>query len=340
MRIHVVLVGILMLIPAYAYAAPDIQVFNYSSYINSSGLPVVVGEVVNDGSTSVKAVEVKVNFIGIEGEIIDSGSATAAMDTIPPGQRSPFMVVGSAVGKTVSSYELQIVNFLNSQSKSQMLQIVSSSQSSDGVSELSVRAEVKNVGNEQATGTKVHATFYDYRGNAVAYASTSDTTIEPGGKSAFELKIRERVAIIESYTLSAESDQYSTASFGIQTVNNPLESGSKVRLSRLSVVDQDGNGIGKFAPGERVWIKSDLKNKLLAEQEFTYIVQIKNGDGFPVAINWVDGILTPDMQFSPSISWVPEEEGVYYAEIFVWQSMDNPTPLTSSIRTIILFVKA
>jgi hypothetical protein len=119
-----------------------------------------------------------------------------------------------------------------------------------------------------------------------------------------------------------------------------LEVGNKVRVSKLSLVDQEDNIVGSAAPGERVWIKSDLKNKLSSEQEFTYIVQIKDKHGYPVTINWVDGVMTADMSFAPSLSWVPEEEGVYFAEIFVWHSMENPVPLSSSIRTILLLVKA
>jgi len=340
------IVAILVLLGALivpVYGAPNIQIFNYSSYINSNGLPVVVGEIINDGKEPVKSVEVKVNFIDTTGQVIDSGMAVAAVDMIPPGQRSPFMIVGSAdYANTITSYELQIVDFTRAQNKPAMLQIVSTSEFSDGVSEVSIIGEIRNMGSDAATTTKVHATFYDESGRVIGYSSTSadPSTIDPNGKTSFEMKIHERVPIIQSYTLFAESDKYSIVPFGVQSVHNPLDVGNKVSVSRLSLVDQDGNGVGNFAPGERVWIKSDLKNKLSTEQEFTYIVQIKSGDGFPVTISWVDGVLTPNMAFSPTLSWVPEEEGIYFAEIFVWHSVDNPIPLTSSIRTIILFVKA
>jgi len=335
------LLGTLLIVPAYG--APNIQVFNYSSYINSNGLPVVVGEIINDGREPVKSVEVKVNFIDTAGQVIDSSMAVAAVGMIPPGQRSPFMIVGNAdYANAITSYELQIVNFARAQNKPAMLEVASTSEFSDGVSEVSIMGTIMNMGSDASTSTKVHATFYDESGRVIAYSSTSadPSIIEPNGKTSFEMKIHERIPIIQSYTLFAESDQYSMAPFGMQSVGNPLDVGSKVSVSRLSLVDQEGNGVGKFAPGERVWIKSDLKNKLPNEQEFTYIVQIKTGEGFPVTINWVDGVLTPNMAFAPSLSWVPEEEGIYFAEIFVWHSMDNPIPLTSSIRTIILFVKA
>lgn len=336
-----VLLGALLVVPVYG--ASNLQVFNYSSYINSKGMPVVVGEVINDGKEPVKSVEVKANFIDISGNVIDSGSAAAAIDLILPGQRSPFMIIGDAdYAHSIKSYELQIVNFAKAQDKPAMLEIVSTSEFSDGISEVSVRGEIKNIGSKESTSTKVYATFYDDSGRVIGYgsASTDLSSIEPNGKANFEMKVHERIPFVQAYTLFAESDQYSTTPFGVQSVNNPSDAGSKVKVSRLSLVDQQGNGVGKSAPGERVWIKSDLRNKLSMEQEFTYIVQIKDNNGFPVAINWMDGALTPNMSFAPSISWVPEEEGVYFAEIFVWHDMENPIPLTVSIKTIILFVKA
>ncbi len=336
-----VLLGILLIAPAYG--ASNLQVLNYSSYTNSNGLPVVVGEIVNDGKEPVKSVEVKVSFMDDSGQVIDSGEAVTAAAVIPAGQKSPFMIVGSVgYSDSITSYELQIMNFARAQNKPVMLQIVSTGEFSDGVSEVSIIGEVSNLGEDAAANTKVHATFYDDSGRVIGYSSTSPepTTIEPNGKASFGLKIHERVPVIQSFTLFAESDQYSTLPFGVQDVNNPLEVGSKVRVSKLGLVDQAGSTIGSAAPGERVWIKSDLKNKLSIEQEFTYIVQIKDKHGYPVTINWVDGVMTPDMSFAPSLSWVPEDEGVYFAEIFVWHSMDNPVPLSSSIRTIILLVRA
>ncbi len=335
-----VLLGILLITPAYG--ASNLQVLNYSSYTNSNGLPVVVGEIVNDGKDPVKSVEVKVSFMDDSGQVIDSGEAATAAAIIPPGQKSPFMIVGSVgYADSITGYQLQIMNFAKAQSKPVMLQVVSTGEFSDGVSEVSIIGDISNLGEDAATNTKVHATFYDDSGRVIGYSSSPDSsTIESNGKINFELKIHERVPVIQSFTLFAESDQYSTLAFGVQDVNNPLEVGSKVRVSKLALVDQEGSTVGSAAPGERVWIKSDLKNKLSAEQEFTYIVQIKDKHGYPVTINWVDGVMTADMSFAPSLSWVPEEEGVYFAEIFVWHSMDNPVPLSSSIRTILLLVRA
>jgi hypothetical protein len=331
----------LLLLPAYGI--PDVRPFNYSTYIDSSGAPVIIGEVINDGKEPIKSVEVKASFIDPSGEILDSGSVLTAIDLIPPGQRAPFMIVGATeYAPSVKSFEIQVINFAKGEVKPAKLEIINVSEFSDGVSEVRINGEIRNAGDKTATMSKVYATFYDDSNRVIGFASvnTEPAVIAPDTGANFQLKVHERIPSITSYTLYAESEQFSTTPYGLQTVANPLDIGNKVSVSRLTLVDQQGNGIGKFAPNERGWIKSDLKNRLSVEQDFTYIVQIKDKDGFPVELKWIDGVLEPNMSLSPSISWTPDEEGIYFAEIFVWHSMENPIPLSTSIKTIILFVKA
>lgn len=323
------------------YGASNLKFFNFSSYIDSGGAPVIFGEVVNDGREAIKSVEVKATFIDPSGRLLDSESTLVAIDVIPPGQRAPFKITGAVeYAFDVKSFELQVVNFSMGQSKPAKLEIINTSEFSDGLGEVSIWGEVSNNGDKTATMTKIYATFYDMSGRVIGFTSvnTDSDSIAINAKSSFTLKIHERVPLIESYTLYAESEQFSTAPYGVRSVGNPTDIGSKISVSRLSLIDQQGTEIGKIIPGDRVWIKSDLKNRLPVEQEFTYIVQIKDKDGFPVELKWIDGVLASDMLGPISISWLPEEEGVYFAEVFVWNSMNNPIPLSASIKTIILFV--
>ena len=156
----------------------------------------------------------------------------------------------------------------------------------------------------------------------------------------FQLVVNEHVPLISSYTLYADSEQFSSTSYGLWSVRKSMEIDNKIDVMGLTLVDQQGNGIGKLTPNERGWIKCDLKNTLPVQQDFSYIVQIKDKDGFPVELKWINGILEPNMLLSPSISWTADDEDIYFAEIFVWNSMENPTPLSTSMKTIILFVKA
>jgi hypothetical protein len=333
-----VILSVLLVLPAYA--APNVKLFNYASYTDPNGIPVIVGEVVNDGNEPIKSVEVKANFIDSDGKVIDSGSAKAAVDVIPSGQRAPFMIIGTAdYASTVKSFELQVVNFANAPAKPAKLEIINTDQDSDGITEVSITGEVKNIGDKTATFARVYATFYDERNKVVGLAASTVTeTVAPEATTSFEIKYHERVSLITSYTLYAESEQFSAISYGLQSIGNGIDVKSDVNVSRLSLVDQQGNGLGKIGPNERAWIKSYLTNKLPAEQKFTYIVQIKNNEGLPVEIKWIEGTLEPNTSVSQSISWTPEEEGIYFAEVFVWRSIDNPVPLTTSIKTIILLV--
>ncbi len=342
MRILPIIV-ILSLLALPVYGAPEVKLFNYSTYLNSSGAPVIVGEVINDSKESIKSVEVEASFIDSSGEILDSGSAFVAIDLIPPRQRAPFMIVGAAeYTLSVKSFEVKVVNFDKGQTKPAKLEIISTSVFSDGISEVSISGEIQNAGDTTVTMSKIYATFYDDSSKVVGFASvnTEPDSLAPDVKANFKLKVHERISSIRSYTLYAESEQFSTKPYGVRSIGHPIDIGTTVGVSRLVLLDQQGNEMGKFAPNERTWIKSDLKNRLSIQQDFTYIVQIKDKDGLPVELKWIEGVLDQNMSLSPSVSWTPEDEGIYFAEIFVWHSFDNPIPLSTSIKTIILFVQA
>ena len=83
---------------------------------------------------------------------------------------------------------------------------------------------------------------------------------------------------------------------------------------------------------EQVRIESDLTNNQDRQQNFAYIVQIKDSDGVTVSLGWITGSLSPNQRLSPALSWTPEKPGVYLAEIFVWDSITNPDPLSPPLH--------
>ncbi len=83
---------------------------------------------------------------------------------------------------------------------------------------------------------------------------------------------------------------------------------------------------------QQVQIESDLTNAQDRFQSFAYIVQIKNSDGITVSLAWITGSLSPNQHLSPALSWTPERAGVYLAEIFVWDSITNPDPLSPPLH--------
>lgn len=88
----------------------------------------------------------------------------------------------------------------------------------------------------------------------------------------------------------------------------------------------------------QVQITADLTNNQKREQPFAYLVQIQNEDGVTISLSWITGSLAPGQSMNPSQSWMPTETGIYNAQIFVWESIDNPdalsAPLTIKINVV------
>ncbi|HSF27914.1 MAG TPA: hypothetical protein VLA53_02685 [Nitrosopumilaceae archaeon] len=88
----------------------------------------------------------------------------------------------------------------------------------------------------------------------------------------------------------------------------------------------------------QVQITADLTNNQDRAQSFAYLVQIQDENGVTVSLSWITGLLEPGQFMSPSQSWTPSSLGRYTAQIFVWESVDNPdalsAPLTIKINVV------
>lgn len=111
---------------------------------------------------------------------------------------------------------------------------------------------------------------------------------------AFALTELERVSIVEPKLVNA---------FGISLGNNVN-------------VDQ------------QIQISADIINNQEKSQTFIYLVQVKNEENFVVSVGWISGQLTPYQKFNTSLIWTPYQSGVFTAEIFVWEGLQNHNALS------------
>jgi len=88
------------------------------------------------------------------------------------------------------------------------------------------------------------------------------------------------------------------------------------------------NGIWQVPVNKQVQIAADVSNGQDRDQPFAYLVQIKDQNGVVVQLSWLTGTLTPGQSLNPSQSWTPTTLGSYTAEIFVWDSINNPDALS------------
>jgi hypothetical protein len=110
----------------------------------------------------------------------------------------------------------------------------------------------------------------------------------------------------------------------------PLE---RAVVTQPKLVDQSGSPIEQIKVNTQVLIQSEITNNQNVKQKFVYIVQIKDSIGITRSLPWLNGELPPKDSVAAAQSWVPERQGSYQIEVFVWESIDSPTAL-SYTRTI------
>jgi hypothetical protein len=101
-----------------------------------------------------------------------------------------------------------------------------------------------------------------------------------------------------------------------------------------TLVDSAGNEVATPRKGQLVIIQSTVTNEDIQDQTFTYIIQVKDARGTVVQLSWISDIkLGAGGSFKPGVSWTPQKSGDYTVEVFVWKSLDVPTPLSEPQST-------
>ncbi|MFQ5969957.1 MAG: hypothetical protein ACE5J2_05640 [Nitrososphaerales archaeon] len=108
-------------------------------------------------------------------------------------------------------------------------------------------------------------------------------------------------------------------------------------ISEPQLADLFGNRIDKIVTGLPVLVQTSVTNNLDEEQPFTYILQVKDTNGFTVMLTWIKGVMQAKGSLDTGISWMPESMGDYTLEVFVWKSIDEPgtLPLTKMMTVSI-----
>ncbi|MGI0077541.1 MAG: hypothetical protein ACREAU_09110, partial [Nitrosopumilaceae archaeon] len=68
------------------------------------------------------------------------------------------------------------------------------------------------------------------------------------------------------------------------------------------------------------------------EQNFVFIIQIKESEGAVVSLSWIEGQMSANQNFEVSQSWNPIKAGNYTVETFVWTSLSESIPLSPILR--------
>ena len=125
-------------------------------------------------------------------------------------------------------------------------------------------------------------------------------------------------------------------SASVLPITNGAEALDRVPASSPRLENIGGNQVSEnVIVNQLVQVTADVTNKQDSNQDFVYIVQIKDEVGIIRYLAWISGTLQPGQSFSAARSWTPDTSGKFVAEIFVWESFINPEPLSDSISLTI-----
>ena len=124
--------------------------------------------------------------------------------------------------------------------------------------------------------------------------------------------------------------------FAKEIVITNINSTERLVMEEIGILQQSGDSIEELVVGQTGMIFSKIKNEVDFSQNFTYIVQIRDENGYVVSLSWVTGQTIPSQELGMSVSWMPEKSGKYLIERFVWNSLKDAIPLTDSVSEGIL----
>jgi hypothetical protein len=104
----------------------------------------------------------------------------------------------------------------------------------------------------------------------------------------------------------------------------------RFQITDNALVNSDGDRLTIVRSGEQVMIVGTFKNNQGQPQGYAFIVQVVDEDGITRDLGWITGELDSQETFEGSRSWLASDSGDYTINIFIWNDVDVPTPLTET----------
>jgi hypothetical protein len=119
------------------------------------------------------------------------------------------------------------------------------------------------------------------------------------------------------------------------TVDYHISPINRIQVSPVFLADGFSNLVTSFFQNTQMQIVGTIENQMNSDQDFIYFFQIKNSNGTIISLSWIQGQLSPNQILDISQSWIPENSDTYILETYVWNSLNNLTPMSPFTSTII-----
>jgi len=318
----------------------------FFDYKDNEGRTVVIGEIQNTLDSSIIDVQIKVDFYNDLGELLDSVTGSPTLDIIPSHANSPFQITSNSVNSGITTIDITLLGGFDSSIPKPESLVLESVKLSIG-DEISLSGTINNIGELENSNTKIYLISYDsfMPPRMVGLETMSiDDNLLPSAEANFEFTVPNNSRAF-SYKIIAESNNYLSSLVDIENVSlNVLT--KLATISDISLLDIDGNKLpaSEIFVGTPVFIQSNIWIQYSADQQrayqpYNYYIQIKPFGPDPV-VEFVDktegNFKFPERQ-SPRIDWIPEHDGGYFIETYLWD--DKNSAISSPGPIILVHVK-
>ena len=124
----------------------------------------------------------------------------------------------------------------------------------------------------------------------------------------------------------SKSDEISIETSAI--IDHSLSPINRIQTSPISFSDSFGNPVTSIISQKQMQIVGKIENHIDYDQEFIYFIQIKNSDFDVISLSWIQGQLSSKQILDISLSWIPEKSDTYFLETYVWNSLNELTPMS------------
>ncbi len=148
----------------------------------------IVGEVRNDSPVEVGQAQIVVTFYDSSGAVIGAAEGETILETIPPGETTPFLItVSRPAGFT--SYSLRAVGRPVQPKHSAQLAVVQAKRFEDEAGFLRIKGTIQNTGSVISERTKVVAIIYGRGHNIInlGFTYVDPPTLAPGERANYEV---------------------------------------------------------------------------------------------------------------------------------------------------------
>ncbi|ABK76729.1 hypothetical protein CENSYa_0084 [Cenarchaeum symbiosum A] len=347
--IAVLAAGLLPVQPALAQSVdtdPTLGVglssFTPYHYTDSQGRTVIVGEVENTKDFPVTSVKIWAGFFGDTSLApLESTIGTTVLDVIPARGSSPYMIISPSANPDTSNVSVNLLGFTSAASKPAELEI--GGELTGTAERIEYSGTIKNNAKSPAEETSIHMVMYDgFRPPRLLKVVTVDipSVIPAGGSSTFSLSEAYHRSTVGFY-MFAESTTLLSNTWDVE-VTQPEPISKKVSINDVHI-SVGGERVSSTKVGEPLLIQSSTWLQVASQgetydQDYVYYAQVKQS-GRDAVVEYVGAFSgsfnSPEPQM-PSVEWIPEKDGLYFIETYMWDT--NGVPLSPKGPVVLVIV--